>query len=359
MASLRSTILDGRFASVLELKPDDDEVELQHAGIARYQLASRDTILVNATDVARDLFSVEEGWANASQIPSPKPPFRKMWIEMNLALVGAGGRRFGCLVQRIDVAPGGDPIEAYVRRNLMQPINLAPANGKDRPEFKSWIMQNPGATIEAFSQVHDIDGWEKHPLDLREYRTGEPFERITRDSPATLVNATVWEEAPQVAGAAVSGVIFYWLDGDGAVKGSYWQSWPDKEAFPDASAEKPRAKLGWAMLWTMHTFARLNCHNVELAPMKSGAPSPKQIKKHGPPATVWHEIVVKRIERRTARATTEGEKRELRFHKVRGHYADYTQGRGLFGRWKVRIWVDEHEAGKSELGAVVSSYRVE
>ena len=46
-------------------------------------------------------------------------------------------------------------------------------------------------------------------------------------------------------------------------------------------------------------------------------------------------------------------------HWVRGHYADYTNGKGLFGRLKVRIWIVEHTAGNPELGTVVSSYRVE
>jgi hypothetical protein len=58
-------------------------------------------------------------------------------------------------------------------------------------------------------------------------------------------------------------------------------------------------------------------------------------------------------------ASPDGEKRELRFHKVRGHYADYTNGKGLFGRLKVCIWIVEHTAGNPELGTVVSSYRVE
>ena len=39
---------------------------------------------------------------------------------------------------------------------------------------------------------------------------------------------------------------------------------------------------------------------VQLLPRKDGAPSPKQIHKHGKPSTVWHEIVVEQvIERRS------------------------------------------------------------
>jgi hypothetical protein len=76
---------------------------------------------------------------------------------------------------------------------------------------------------------------------------------------------------------------------------------------------------------------------------------------------VWHEIVVtQNTEVRQARAEdpVEAEKHAVRLHKVRGHFADYRKGSGLFGKLKILIWVDEHEAGDSELGTVVSRYRV-
>jgi hypothetical protein len=114
-------------------------------------------------------------------------------------------------------------------------------------------------------------------------------------------------------------------------------------------------------LWALHAFSRLNCHNVKLAPMRAGAPKFKGRDPH-PPYSVWHEIVVTsmtQLRREEADSLPDGEKRELRFHRVRGHYADYTKGKGLFGRWKVRIWIEEHETGNPELGTVKSSYRLE
>jgi len=50
----------------------------------------------------------------------------------------------------------------------------------------------------------------------------------------------------------------------------------------------------------------------------------------------------------------------LRFHNIRGHYADYRKGNGLFGNPKLKklFWVPEHTAGDPELGTVVSSYKV-
>lgn len=364
MPSLRSIILDGRFGSLPDLPPEDDQIELQHIGIAKRQLNRRDTILVNATEVARDVLSTstEVRWEDASKIPCPKPPFRRMWLEMNLGLIGSGGRRFGCLTQRIDVPPGRDPVEAYARGNIIHPVEFPIREGLKIPSELSRLMKdNPGEMIEAFSEVMSGSEWKDHPLDLAEFRKDPPYERITRDNPSTIVSFTVWEEVPHCAGAAISGTVFYWLDQDGAVEGSWWSSWPERETWPEGDkTEAVRSKLGWALAWVMHTFARLNCHNVKLLPMKAGAPSPKQIKKHKEPLTVWHEIVVEKvIERYAGPAIKSGEKADLRFHKVRGHYADYTKGAGLFGRYKVRIWVEEHSRGNIEAGEVVADYTVQ
>jgi hypothetical protein len=43
---------------------------------------------------------------------------------------------------------------------------------------------------------------------------------------------------------------------------------------------------------------------------------------------------------------------------VRGHYADYRDGAGLFGNSKLRcvLWIPEHQRGNSELGDVIPEY---
>lgn len=66
----------------------------------------------------------------------------------------------------------------------------------------------------------------------------------------------------------------------------------------------------------------------------------------------WHTVyiephVTKRLsEARLAARDGDG----LRLHMVRGHEADYTQGRGLFGRWRVKVKVREHWRGDPERG---------
>lgn len=46
----------------------------------------------------------------------------------------------------------------------------------------------------------------------------------------------------------------------------------------------------------------------------------------------------------------------VRFHLVRGHLADYSQGAGLFGRWRQVVWRSAHHRGFQHLGAISKTY---
>jgi hypothetical protein len=106
----------------------------------------------------------------------------------------------------------------------------------------------------------------------------------------------------------------------------------------------------------------MNCANVELVPVPGQGHS--RCHRHDrPPSSVWHEIKVTSVpkqRRQHATVAPDGEHRDVRFHWVRGHYADYTKGVGLFGNPKLRavFWIPEHRAGNEELGTVIPSYAV-
>lgn len=53
-----------------------------------------------------------------------------------------------------------------------------------------------------------------------------------------------------------------------------------------------------------------------------------------------------------------GDSRQKRLHIVRGHFADYTEGAGLFGKLHGRYYVAPHVRGNAELGMVAKDYRV-
>jgi hypothetical protein len=45
-------------------------------------------------------------------------------------------------------------------------------------------------------------------------------------------------------------------------------------------------------------------------------------------------------------------------HIVRGHFADFTEGRGLFGRHHGLFWMPQHLKGTLDQGLVVKDYDV-
>jgi hypothetical protein len=47
---------------------------------------------------------------------------------------------------------------------------------------------------------------------------------------------------------------------------------------------------------------------------------------------------------------------DLALHLVRGHFADYRQAPGLFGKYRTRVWVPMHDRGSAEHGAVAKVY---
>lgn len=114
------------------------------------------------------------------------------------------------------------------------------------------------------------------------------------------------------------------------------------------------------------TIARMNCQNIEVVPVPVGKVRAKKQPHEERNGIVWHEIRIRSDERFQQRTIAvgmgsgDGEDPDqlIRAHWVRGHFADYRQGRGLFGRWKVLLWVPEHRRGNEAKGETIVGYRV-
>ncbi len=108
----------------------------------------------------------------------------------------------------------------------------------------------------------------------------------------------------------------------------------------------------------------MNCRNVELRKAAAQAVEPKRKKKREVtvPACVWHEIVVTSVPsiRVAGKPSTGDSGTKRRASWIRGHYADYRKGNGLFGNPKLRaiFWIPEYKKGDEELGLAVPEYRL-
>jgi hypothetical protein len=181
-------------------------------------------------------------------------------------------------------------------------------------------------------------------------------ERIRADHPATILNGTVFHDFE--GSACYTGICICWLDASGSFLSSFRQ-------FPLLSGRDEDAQQAQILTlklregWMLHAFARMNCGNTKLVPIPGH--SRHQHRNEPVRSSLWHEIkVTSAPQQRKQPATPDSEQREVRFHWVRGHYADYTKGAGLFGNPKLRaiFWIPEPHVGNEDLGTVVSSYRV-
>lgn len=318
--SLRNLLRKGRFYYDWPQTPEciEDFNALVHDSMIK--LASPRTIFVNAQSVLDDLWAPdqdksrnEESWLKAlnfNAIPRPKPPFACMWLEAHLH--GPRQQRIGALVNRIemDEVPGG--------------LN----------EF----LKRPGAA----------------DMNLRR--------EIAEDaSPATFMNCGVFHD---YEGSAVfTGGITYWLDKDGNFLRSFRQCpglTPDGRADPDQKLKVLMLKFRQG--WMLQAFARMNCKNVELRPIDEGKFRPHEPNKIVP-ASVWREIVITSVPkiRSGGKDIFEKDEREIRAHWIRGHYADYRHGAGLFGNPKLRclFWIPEYRRGNEDLGQVIPEYTIQ
>lgn len=64
------------------------------------------------------------------------------------------------------------------------------------------------------------------------------------------------------------------------------------------------------------------------------------------------------VQRKGSIGDDAGEAQPLALHVVRGHFHDYRQGKGLFGKHRGLYWWSPHVRGKAEHGEVVKDYSV-
>ena len=103
----------------------------------------------------------------------------------------------------------------------------------------------------------------------------------------------------------------------------------------------------------------MHCKNVTRGTVTEHA-KPRLVRQTGCPATIkYHTINIdpmKEVLRREGGSESVGMKKAL--HICRGHFANYTVDKPLFGHFIGTVWRPDHVRGSLEKGKVVSSYDV-
>ncbi|MEE8543253.1 MAG: hypothetical protein V3S94_05285 [Gammaproteobacteria bacterium] len=105
----------------------------------------------------------------------------------------------------------------------------------------------------------------------------------------------------------------------------------------------------------------LNCKNVELVDVAVKQPSKRHLP--GKRTIIFKKLLIRNPTKRYKNGEEVEElgnpEKVTRLHLCRGHFADYTKGKGLFGRIKGRFWVPSHCRGTSERGIVIKDYKLD
>jgi len=107
-------------------------------------------------------------------------------------------------------------------------------------------------------------------------------------------------------------------------------------------------------------FTIINSTNVTMVKGKSPRHERRREERSGnPPLVTFHTIEIGRVIHQLNDIGGMREVgRERALHKCRGHFADYRNGAGLFGKQNVLVFVPEHIRGNADRGVVISDYRV-
>lgn len=105
----------------------------------------------------------------------------------------------------------------------------------------------------------------------------------------------------------------------------------------------------------------LHCRNVLTDPEPNRPPKLLRAyqKRHGVDMVRFHTLQIEPMRKVLADAGAEsatGLHKAL--HIARGHFRDYSEGRGLFGKLHGIFWVDSHVRGRSSEGTVFKDYNV-
>jgi hypothetical protein len=187
------------------------------------------------------------------------------------------------------------------------------------------------------------------------------IERID-DPAAPLVRSALWLD---VDGSIALGLMMdLMLDADGAcssIRDTPVARLSSRRVSPLPLATSPAATSIFLAV-ALQSLSRMNCKNVELRPILE----PKSVLRTSPkivPASVWHEIKITSVPkiRTTGTAGQADDHRDVRSHWIRGHYADYRKGAGLFGnpRLKALFWIPEYKKGDESLGQVIPEYKIQ
>lgn len=212
------------------------------------------------------------------------------------------------------------------------------------PPYPQFWMEHrlPRQIVSKTEGVTDVSQWTPNGRVGLLFSALDPAEqKIDGETPAGT-KWILWMELFVDYGSSMTGIqgphgaTFVCVDAEGRVLAVPWM-----QSYAEPGLEKLMKSV---MSWLHPGFLAisfLHCKNVKLEDHKVDAPLAKKWRaKHGFSPTPYHTLVIeplKQILRKEGRSGEHGLAKAL--HICRGHFRDYTEGRGLFGKYHGQYWM--------------------
>ena len=276
----------GRVMMPWYIEPTNRQQWCEYAARVSEVLSDPDLPVLLIDNVADYFYSGtdQEYWSLDKDFPNVAPPFPRFWCEFKL-------------VNTIRSTKGNTDVSEWLPQGgragqLFVALRPEEVKGEGIPENAKWIYW-----LELFVDFHRRD--------------------VNADGP--------------------HGATFLCVDAAGAVIGNPWML-----SYAAAGTEEIMKNM---MAWYNPSFLAisfLHCKNVTLVDNVVDKPLAKKwASKHGGLQPTGYKTLIieplKAILRREGRAHETGLQKAM--HICRGHFADYTEGRGLFGKYHGKFWI--------------------
>lgn len=155
----------------------------------------------------------------------------------------------------------------------------------------------------------------------------------------------------------IEGCVGLNVKADGSVFGARQQVLP---ADDEHKENEWLAALNNTTFPSLFAVALSHLRNVQ-AVQEPSHPRPlnkRQIQATGLPLTRYRTLVIETARKLLAQSGVAEVGLARALHICRGHFADYTEGAGLFGKLKGRFWIPAHARGTAAAGTILKDYKV-
>ena len=336
----------------------------------------KETVIIVADNVAEYLYAGtdQEVWNLERDFPSLAPPFPRFFIEWRRPSKIVSCERGVTLAEGLPRAVG-----ILFEASTAEDITAAMKDRENHQRAKDYIAKMgqqlervllpklQRLVTETGSNEAAIAGLTENERTMLQQYVGalKALEKGLGNLPSLPENIAwtmVAYSFVEVAKDAIIGPLGHWqfcLDHAGVIVPPHnfgLQFWTKPE-WPPTELTEP---ISTAIFTAALTLSFLHCKNVVL---KTEAPPEKlnraYQKRHGKPLSRFHTLEIepmKQVLRTEGKSEETGLKRAI--HICRGHFADYSDGKGLFGKYHGRYWIPAHVKGTKSEGIVMKRYNV-